>query len=223
MRANSAVVPLETRERLLDAAEALFGERGFEVVSLRDITGLAEVNVAAVNYHFGSKEKLIDAVIARHAVPVNEGRMALLTEAEARWGGEPVPVREVLEAFMRPMISHLVSGGMSERLFCKFMGRMMSERGYCLPKSVEPMFQQMAVRFSDAFQRAVPGLTEQESLWRMHFSFGVLTHTLMHRDTLHQISAGRAGNPGMEELLEQVVEFSTAGFGAGQGEREGAS
>lgn len=204
-----------TPERILDAAERLFGERGFEVVSLRDITGMAEANVASVNYHFGSKEKLIDAVVERHSVPVNERRMAMLDAAEARHGDGVVPVREVLEAFLQPMIGHIVDGGMSEDLFCKFMGRMMSERGYCLPKSVEPMFQQMALRFSEAFRKAIPRLTEEEALWRMHFSFGVLSNTLMHRDTLQQISRGRAGDPGMEALLEGVLDFAAAGFAAG--------
>ena len=70
--------PRGTRERVLRSAETLFAERGFEIVSLRDITGAADANVAAVNYHFGSKEKLIDAVIERHVVPINEERMELL-------------------------------------------------------------------------------------------------------------------------------------------------
>ena len=204
-----------TRERILDAAERLFGERGFEVVSLRDITGLAEANVASVNYHFGSKEKLIDAVVERHAAPVNERRMMMLDAAEERHGEAPVPVREMLEAFLRPMIAHILDGRMSEDLFCKFMGRMMSERGYCLPKSVEPVFQQMSLRFAMAFLKSVPGLTEQEVLWRMHFSFGVLSNTLMHRDTLQQISQGRAGDPGMEVLMDGVLDFTAAGFVSG--------
>ena len=207
----------------MDAAEALFGERGFEVVSLRDITGQAEANVASVNYHFGSKEKLIDAVIERHAVPVNEGRMVMLDAAEERAGDGSVPVRELLEAFLRPMVSHIVDGRMSERLFCKFMGRMMSERGYCLPKSVEPIFQMMAMRFSQAFGRTLPDLSEQDALWRLHFSFGVLSNTLMHRDTLQQISAGRAGNPDISELLDKVIDFATAGFAAPAGKKGGAS
>src|SRR6056297_1114628 len=84
MSQPTAEVTHETRERILDAAEFLFGERGFESVSLRDITGRAGANVAAVNYHFGSKEKLVDAVVVRHAVPINDGRMRLLLEAEDR-------------------------------------------------------------------------------------------------------------------------------------------
>jgi AcrR family transcriptional regulator len=211
---DSTDAPAETRERILDAAEALFGEQGFDAVSLRDITGRAGANVAAVNYHFGSKEKLIDAVVIRHAVPINDGRLRLLLEAEERHGGQPVPLREILDAFLRPVIDEILRDPVSEAVFCKFMGRIMSEQGYQLPETVRPLFQMMAGRFSQALQKARPELSEQTALWRMHFSFGVMSNTLMHRDKLEQISGGRSGNPGMEELLNHIIDFCVAGFQA---------
>ncbi|NNC88848.1 MAG: TetR/AcrR family transcriptional regulator [Akkermansiaceae bacterium] len=214
MAVGSSEEKTGTRERILEAAEGLFAERGFEVVSLRDITSLAGANVAAVNYHFGSKEKLVDAVVERHATPVNRKRMAMLDEAEERHAGGPVPVREILEAFLNPLIEHISGGEREQQLFCKFMGRLMGERGYRLPESVEPMFQAMAARFSLALQKAVPELSEELALWRMHFSFGVMANTLMHGETLRQISAGRAGNPTVEVLLERIIDFCTAGFHA---------
>ena len=88
-----------TRERILEAAESLFAERGFDSVSLRDITGAAGANVAAVNYHFGSKDNLIDAVIERHATPINQARIAHLDAAESRHS-RGVPVEEILQAFL---------------------------------------------------------------------------------------------------------------------------
>ncbi len=214
MSKDAAEVPAETRERILDAAEALFGEVGFDGVSLRDITGRAGANVAAVNYHFGSKEKLVDAVVVRHAVPINDRRLRLLLEAEERHGGVAVPVREILEAFLRPVIEEIMKDPVSQVVFCKFMGRIMSERGYQLPESVKPLFQMMAGRFSKALQKARPELSEQTALWRIHFSFGVMSSTLMHGDKLEQISGGRSGAPGMEELLEHIIEFCAAGLAA---------
>jgi AcrR family transcriptional regulator len=209
-----------TQERILKAAEALFAERGFETVSLRDITGAADANVAAVNYHFGSKEKLIAAAIARHATPINEERLRLLDERESCHGVDPVPVNEILEAFLSPVISHFTSGEMSERLFCKFMGRLMGERGHSLPESVRPMFLKVADRFSGALRKAVPYLDERGALWRMHFSFGVMSNTLIHGDTLRAISGGRAGHPAMEDLFAQIIEFCAAGFQATSGGKE---
>jgi AcrR family transcriptional regulator len=212
---------LGTRERILDAAEALFGEEGFEGVSLRDITGRADANVASVNYHFGSKENLITAVVERHARPINEERLRCLDAAEARHADRAVPVEQVLEAFLVPMIEHIEKGRMSEGLFCKFMGRLMAERTFKLPSSVEPLFQEMAARFAKAFMKAVPDISEQEALWRMHYSFGVMANTLMHGETLQQISAGRAGAPTIEEQMRHIIKFCTAGFRASSGPGEG--
>jgi len=203
-----------TRERLMDAAQELFAERGFEGVSLRDITGAAEANVAAVNYYFGSRENLIAALVERYAGPMNEKRMALLAEAERRHGEEAVPVEEVLEAFLTPMRDVIAKSEMSERLFCKFMGRLMGERGYRLPDSVQPAFQAMAGRFASALRRAVPGLSEPLALWRMQYSFGVMANALMHGETFQQIAAGRAGDPGMDRQFRQIIDFCAAGIRA---------
>jgi len=206
--------PRGTRERVLRSAEALFAERGFEIVSLRDITGAADANVAAVNYHFGSKEKLIDAVIERHVVPINEERLELLNRFEAECVESPLPVEKVLKAFLWPMLRHITSGEMSEELFGKFMGRLIGERGYRLPESVRPLFRMMAARFTSALRRAVPQLSEEEALWRMHFSFGVMSNTLTHGDTLREISGGRAGNPSIEKIFDEIIEFCAAGIEA---------
>jgi len=209
--------PRTTSERVLRAAETLFAERGFETVSLREITGAAEANVAAVNYHFGSKEKLVDAVVERHVTPINRERLRLLDEFEREQGEGDVPVRRILEAFLAPVLRHILSGEMSEHLFGKFMGRLIGERGYSLPQSVRPLFAVMAGRFSGALRKAVPELSEEGALWRMHFSFGVMSNTLTHGDTLRQISGGRSGAPTMELLFDQIIEFCAAGIeGAGR-------
>ena len=203
-----------TRERILSSAETLFAERGFETVSLRDITGAADANVAAVNYHFGSKERLIDAVIERHVVPINGERLELLERLAAKYAAEPLPVEEILRAFLSPVLRQITSGKMSEELFGKFMGRLIGERGYRLPESVRPLFRMMAARFTSALRRAVPQLSEEEALWRMHFSFGVMSNTLTHGDTLREISGGRAGNPSIEKIFEEIIEFCAAGIEA---------
>ena len=155
--ANELEESQSTSERVLRAAEALFAERGFETVSLRDITRAAEANVAAVNYHFGSKEKLVDAVVERHVTPINKERLRLLEEYENEYGVDGVPVRKILEAFLAPVLRHMVSGEMSEHLFGKFMGRLIGERGYSLPKTVRPLFAVMAGRVSAALCRGPGG------------------------------------------------------------------
>lgn len=114
----------ETKERILLAAQKLFAEKGFEAVSLRKITAEALANVAAVNYHFGSKEALIDEVIVQHMLPVMKERMRLLDEAERKFEIGVVPVEVILDAFMRPFLTVMQESGESRELFCKFMGEM---------------------------------------------------------------------------------------------------
>src|SRR5437762_2911252 len=93
--------PSDTRSRILDVAEELFGERGLDRVSIRDITRKAKVNLAAINYHFGSKEDLIAAVFERRVVPVNEARLASLDVVEKVVGKKSAKLEALLEAFIR--------------------------------------------------------------------------------------------------------------------------
>ena len=95
-----------TKEKILDTAERLFGQQGFPCTSLRQITDEAGVNLAAVNYHFGSKEDLYKGVLIRRLRPVNEERMRLLTHVEQLAGEQPVPIRSILETFIRPLLRH---------------------------------------------------------------------------------------------------------------------
>src|SRR6185369_13509584 len=94
---------ISTRERILDTAERLFGEQGIDATSLRQIIAEANVNLAAIHYHFGSKDELLDELIVRKATPVNEQRLALLDQAIADAGSGVLTVEAVLHAFMVPM------------------------------------------------------------------------------------------------------------------------
>ncbi|MFV1995257.1 MAG: TetR/AcrR family transcriptional regulator [Verrucomicrobiales bacterium] len=202
-----------TADRILDAAEELFAARGFEKVSLRHLTRAAGVNLAAVNYHFGSKDALIDAVVERYVTPINEERLVRLTEAEQRHG-RPVPLRPILEAFIRPFLTRIHRSEFSHRLFFKLMGRCIGDPDYRLPESTMPLFQEVVQRYSCALGLAAPHLPENVVFWRLHFTFGTLAHALIHEETLDQISGGRSGRPTPDELLEQIILFCSAGFDA---------
>jgi AcrR family transcriptional regulator len=203
----------ETRERLLDAAEDLFAAKGFEAVSLREITNTAAANVAAVNYHFGSKEKLITAVMMRHIIPINAKRMAMLAELSAR-NAKPT-VREVVEAFMRPLVNHIQSQKPGKGLFAKFMGRLMGEEGACgLPEEAVPSFLETFEQVVKALQEAVPGLTAQRAYLRLKFCFAVTADAMMQDAAFRQISGGKAGDLDFESLIEEVLMFCEGGLRA---------
>src|SRR5882724_8376827 len=92
-----------SQNRILDAAEELFAKRGFNATSMRLITTHAKVNLAAVNYHFGSKEALYADMMARRLRPINEARLASLARAEQEAAGQPVPLARVIELLVRPV------------------------------------------------------------------------------------------------------------------------
>jgi AcrR family transcriptional regulator len=209
---------VHTKERILSASEQLVAKDGFDGVSLRDITAAAKVNLAAVHYHFGSKDGLIDALITRYIRPINLERLRLLDEIEAKHGEKPVPVEKVLEAFMRPLVDRLGVPGISAMLFFKMAGRCLSERGYRMPEALMHVYEQVGSRYVQALRRSLPGLPEETIYWRMHFVLGAVSHTLAHGEKVAIVSKGRASEEAPESVMRRLIAFSAAGLRAGVGE-----
>src|SRR5260370_14596246 len=151
----------DTKEKILDTAERLMGERGYAATSLRQIIAEAGVNLAAVHYHYGSKEDLLDAVVLRKVTPVNEARLARLERVEAEAGIGPLDVEKVLESFLIPT----VEVASRNPAFVLLMGQMLAEG--MMPQIVERHFRATGLRFVTALRRAVPELPVQEVLWRV--------------------------------------------------------
>ena len=162
----------DTRNHLLDTAQRLFAEQGYASTSLRQITAAAEANLAAVHYHFGSKEELMDELISRKAGPVNVARLANLDRVEADAGANPPALEGVLAAFLMPMSE----AADRDPQFVRLMGRMYAEG--LLPQIVQRHFQTVATRFWKALRRALPELPEKEFQWRAHFMIGAMAHTM---------------------------------------------
>ena len=193
----------ETKDKILDAAERLIAEQGYAGTSLRQIIAEAGVNLAAVHYHFGSKEDLLDAVVLRKVTPVNDARLAWLDRAEA--GSGPLKVEKVLESFLIPT-AEMASGNPE---FVRLMGRMLTEG--MMPRLVEKHFHATGLRFVAALRRAIPELTEEELLWRVHFMVGAMAHTMCIAPIFPQI----AGDPAdLVPRMKRLVTFLSAGFRA---------
>lgn len=197
----------DTKLRILDAAEDLYIEFGYEAMSLRQITSRAEVNLAAVNYHFGSKETLLQAMLSRRLDRLNEERLALLTRAEATWPSPQLTCEHVLGAMFIPALAishHRDIGGPA---FLRLLGRVYADpspfiRDY-LQRHYAPVFE----RFFEAFAHALPELPRQELGWRLHFALQALSGVLASTDTSRLIDTFAQGQP-MGDL--QVVARLTA-------------
>lgn len=202
---------MKTKDRILDAAERLFARQGVEATSLRAITAQAGVNLAAVNYHFQSKESLLHAVIARRLNPVNEKRLAMLDACEEAAGDGRLPLDEVLHALLRPVFE-MLSGQAKE--FTPIMGRIFTESAELTEQVFQKHLAHVAQRFLPAFQRALPDLPQVELLWRLQFVYGVMSHTMGAGRIVKFISKGQCDTTDVEATMRRVETFLLAGLKA---------
>ncbi len=194
---------IDTPGKLLDAAERLFATQGYGAVSLRQVIAEAEVNVAAVHYHFGSKEELLDQVVMRKAGPVNQERMARLEKVETESSGRP-EVEQVLEAFLAPMGETAAKNPQ----FAKMMGRLQAEG--ILSEVISRNFQPVLTRFMVALRKCAPHLADNEFRWRVHFMQGAIAYTMGNDPS----PVSGAVDDGYPARLARLVTFLGAGLRA---------
>lgn len=203
--------PVDTRDRLLDVAERLFAEHGFDAVSLRAITTEAEANLAAVNYHFGSKEALIEAVVARLVEPVNRKRIELLDGMKR---SEQCDARSIVMAFIDPVLEAAARGIEGDNRFFKLMSRCMAARDERVSKLVMRQFPEVVARFVVIICECCPGVSSNTAHLRLLFMAGAMAHSLFHYDKLAILSQGRCELPSFEVLREEMLIFLAAGLTA---------
>lgn len=194
----------DTKQRILDAAERLFGMDGFAGTSLRAITKDAGVNLAAVHYHFGSKEALLRATLHRILGPMNARRLSMLKEAEAAAAPDPAPIGAVLRAFLEPDLHVIRDLGDRGVLVTRFTARSYTEPSELVREVLDAEFGPLREPFGRAFVRAVPHVPAQEVLWRLRVGVvGVISFLLGGGDPVYATE----GPLDVEEMLERLIAF----------------
>lgn len=197
---------MDTNEKILDAAEKLFAERGFASTSMRDITTDADVNLAAVNYHFGSKLALLKAVFARRFGPINRERLELF---DALQDQDP---EQVLRAFLEPLVKRLREPGSGWEKFLQLAGRTHSDTNEEIRACLIEQVQVVAMRFSKALAEALPELPRDVLISRIHFVIGAMAHTFVfcrQKDMPLVVAL-----PDANAILENLIVFAVAGLRA---------
>ncbi|WP_035478098.1 MULTISPECIES: TetR/AcrR family transcriptional regulator [Aliagarivorans] len=197
----------------MDSAERLFAERGFSDTSLRLITSHAEVNLASVNYHFGSKKELIQAVLMRYL----EAFMPQLDRAmQAHLDSEQAPsLDDIFNAFVEPLLSMNEQRKHGTSLFLLLLGRGYTDSQGHLRKFITHHFGEVLDRFQAAVRRAYPQLTEAEMFWRLHFTLGTVVFTMASSAALRDIAnADFNEQVNVETLIRKVIPYLAAGVGA---------
>jgi AcrR family transcriptional regulator len=201
-----------TKAAVFNAAERLFALHGFQNVSVRDITAEAGVNLASVNYHFGSKDALLFEIFRRRTSELNRERARMLHEANARHDGKP-PVREILEAYFAPPLRWAAPDN-DRRISVQFIIRARSEGTEEMREVLRNDVSHLA-RFADALMAARPDLPKEDVYWRLHFVLGIVhNNRFAEFDRLHVLSGGLTREGDVDALLRRMLDFAEAGFTA---------
>lgn len=204
----------ETVERILDAAEHLFAEKGFAETSLRLITSKAGVNLAAVNYHFGSKKALIQAVFTRFLDPFVTSLEQELDRHEQA-GNPDQSLEELLEMLVRLVLAVKPRSGHDLSTFMRLLGLAFSQSQGHLRKYLGEVYGRVFKRYMTLVLRSAPELPVNVLFWRVHFMLGSAAFTLSSMKALKAMGETEYGQrAGTEEILRQMVPFFAAGMRA---------
>lgn len=207
----------DTKQLILDAAERLFAREGFHNTSLRAITGEAGVNLAAVNYHFGSKEALLDKVIARRLLPLNELRRTRLLRVreKARLEGRRPGVEETLRAFIEPTMQFRDSEPGAED-FMSLIGRALSEPDDTVRVIFVTHIKSIFYLLFEILCDALPSLSRDVVFWRLQFSLGALSHILrsVGKFEISHFPEGVNPAPDTDAMVAMLVPYLAQGMKA---------
>lgn len=203
------------------AAQRLFADNGFSSTSLRQITSAAGVNLAAVNYHFRSKEALAREVLRRTLEPINEERLRRLDLLEASTAGAP-QLERVLDCFIRPVFELRQRQSMAD--FPRFMARLLTEPGDWVMEILRSALAPLMGRFVAALERALPGANPEDTCWGICFGIGSFLHTLANPHAFAIVASLHGYRLNEEDAADRLVGFFASGLrGLANAEREGGA
>jgi AcrR family transcriptional regulator len=196
-----------TKDRILGAAEALFAQHGFSGTSLRQVTSHADVNIAAVNYHFGSKENLVNEVFRRRMDEMTELRLQRLREAAEKHPGELAPV---LAAFIEPALA-MAQDRHGGGAFVRVLARAYAEKNDGLRRFLSDHYGHVLRDFSRAIAACVPELSKEQLYWRLDFIAGALTYAMADFGMIRRPS-GVSEKTHRERAAKELIHFAEAGL-----------
>ncbi len=203
----------DTSRAILDAAEQLFSERGFAETSLRTITSRAGVNLAAVNYHFGSKKSLIHAVFARFLTPFTAELRVELSRYEQQRSAHPVELRDLLGIVFCTALR--TCADQPERLnrFMRLLGLAYTQGQGHIKRYLNREYGSDYASFSDLLRRSMPELSAEELFWRFHFMLGAVMFTFSGVDTLKAMAEHDVGRLAQtSDVIDLLLPFIAGGM-----------
>lgn len=214
----SDVRSVDTRERILNAAERLFMANGYEGTSMRLITGDAGVNLASVNYHFGSKESLMQEVFRRRLDWLNGERLRVLNELEEKAAGKPLKPSQIVDGFFGTLLRMAQDESRGGITFLRLLGRTLTEPTDFIRTFLADEYQEVVDRYKAALFKALPGVPKAEIVWRFHFMLGATSYAIAGTDALRLVTDWQIEDADavdrLDRLLPRLMSFLLGGLRA---------
>jgi AcrR family transcriptional regulator len=204
----------QTRSSILAAAERLYADRGFGDVTLRDIVAEANVNLAAVNYHFGSKDELIAELFVTRSIATNRERLRELKAAEEQGGGR-APLEAILHALVGPTLRGCLGPANQRSTAARFMIRASIESVPPIRRIKNREIDHLR-KFAAAMRRALPERSDEDIYWGLHFALAMAHHTIRESERLTKLSDGQCDLDDVDDIIARVVGMAMMGLNAGK-------
>lgn len=201
----------KTRHDIVRAAEKLFAERGFRAMTLREVTREAKVNLAAVNYHFGSKRALMLAVIRNRIEPINAERMQRLNALITEYAPAPIPLERIFDALFRPLFEGTKKDGHNHGLI-SVIGRALTEPADFMRTLHKEFFADLSRHFMVELKRSCPELSDEIIQYRFFLVISTMIGTLTEKGRLTAMSSGKLDSTNLDMMVGQLIDFAVAGF-----------
>ncbi len=199
------------RERILDVAEELFAQHGFDGVTMRDIASGAGVDVALASYHFGKKRDVFDAVFMRRADMLNHSRREVLYATQQQAGSKSQTLEQIIEAFLLPLKMAQKTGDPGWKNYLALLAYIMASPNWS-QEMMPHIYDKLVEEFIDALRSVLPNASDEKLYWSYHYLSGALTLTLAQTGRIDRLSKGKCKSSDFDAAYEQMIPFIAAGF-----------
>jgi AcrR family transcriptional regulator len=202
--------PDETRERILNVAEGLFARNGYNGTSLREVAGAAQLQTAAIGYHYPSKEELFDTVVRRRAAVMTEWRQRVLQQMRHRQGGAPIALEQLVRAYVQPFYESASHGDPGWRNYAALMGRLSNST--LGTEVIARHYDPTARQYLDEFKRSLPGVAEAAVIDGFTFMVASMLALCANTGRAQRLAGPHEAERPLTEPFSNLVTFLVSGF-----------
>jgi AcrR family transcriptional regulator len=199
------------RGRILQTAEELFAEDGFNGVSMRDIASKARVGLGQLTYYFESKRDLYLTVFLNSGFRIISERKRLLAEARAKYGQRPIPLKLLIRSYVMPYLDYARTDGAT---YVRLYARLHSEPADLAEEVRRRVYDETTLDYADAFKESLPHIPEEVIYWRLVFMMGTYNFAFITSGRLEVMSRGAMSSTNLDAVVKQVLPFIEAGLRA---------